>query len=173
MGKHRSNPLHYTSTTYNQSTKLDARSSGLNDHIFVPKFNVPDMEATVRSRSDENYRIKMDLANGFLQSPIQQKKKKKTQTYLRFRRPIDGRFVVLQRLSFGLRSTPFLFASFTHAIKEAAYKLLNFTTKVYIHDWLLTNYSRSHLMSELTSFYELLDLVGVNSNTRKRNVPRE
>lgn len=101
------------------------------------------------------------------------KKKKKTQTYLRFRRPIDGRFVVLQRLSFGLRSTPFLFASFTHAIKEAAYKLLNFTTKVYIHDWLLTNYSRSHLMSELTSFYELLDLVGVNSNTRKRNVPRE
>lgn len=146
---------------------LDARASGLNDHILAPKFMLPSIETVVASLQDGDYLMKMDLASGFLQLPINDRE----QTYLGFQNPVDGRFGIVQRLPFGLRSAPFLFASFTYALKVAAKQILNLATEVYIDDWLLKNHSRANLLQDFTEFSELLGHLGVAIQHEKTEGP--
>lgn len=161
------NPLSVVVNGEKKRLVLDARASGLNDHILAPKFSLPSIETVVNELHDGDYLIKMDLANGFLQLPINDNE----QTYLGFRNPVDGRFGVVQRLPFGLRSAPFLFASFTCAIKEAARHLLKLTTEVYIDDWLLKGRNRANLLNDFTEFSELLNYLGVAIQHEKTEGP--
>lgn len=124
------NPLSVVANERKKRLVLDARSSGLNDVIISPKFALPNLGNIVQTLYSNDFMLKLDLANGFLQLPIQ----KQEHTYLGFRSPIDSRFGVFTRLSFGLRSAPFLFSTFTHALKEAAKQLLNISAEVYIDD---------------------------------------
>lgn len=91
------NPLNVVTSGIKKRLVLDAKASGLNDHIIAPKFKLPDMESIIDALHDKDYMIKMDLASGFLQLPIN----KNEQTYLGFKSLVDGRFGVVQRLPFG------------------------------------------------------------------------
>lgn len=148
---------------------LDARSSGLNDHIVSPKFKLPNADDIVGSLHSGNFMLKLDLANGFLQLPVC----KNERTYLGFRNPIDGRFGVLNRLSFGLRSAPFLFTTFTCAVKQAALQFLNLKTEVYIDDWFLTNTSLDLLSVDHKRFNEFLDALGIAIQHEKTEGPAQ
>lgn len=81
------NPLSVVTNGIKKRLVFDARSSGLNDHIISPKFGLPKMEEIIQSLHTNDFMLKMDLANGFLQLPIC----KIEQNYLGFRSPIDGR----------------------------------------------------------------------------------
>lgn len=166
---HLVNPFSIVTNGTKKRLVLDAKASGLNDHILAPKFTLPSIETVANTLYQGDFMIKMDLANGFLQLPIQVAERK----YLGFRNPVDGRFGVVKRLPFGLRSAPFLFASFTHAIKEAAKQVLNITTQVYIDDWLLTNRNRPELMDDFTEFSEFLNYLGVTIQHEKTEGPSQ
>lgn len=151
------NPLSVVSNERKKRLVLDAKSSGLNDFIISP---IGKILQTLHSK---DFMVKLDLANGFLQLLIQ----KHEQTYLRFRSPIDGRFGVLQRLSFGLRSAPFLFSTFTHALKQAAKQVLNINTEVYLDDWFLAKHSILKLTEEWKRFSNLLAHLAVGIQHEK------
>lgn len=161
------NPFNVVVNGVKKRLVLDAKASGLNDHIIAPKFKLPDMETIIDTLYDNDYMTKMDLASGFLQLSIN----KHEQTYLGFKSPVDGRFGVVQRLPFGLRSAPFLFASFTYGIQMAAAKVLNVETQVYIDDWLLANRSLPLLTKDSTLFTEFLDFLGVAIQHEKTEGP--
>lgn len=140
------NPLSIATNGLKKRLVFDPRSSGL-----------PNIGSVLQRLYRNDYMIKLDLANGFLQLPIQ----RSGQTYFGFQSPIDGRFGILQRLLFGLRSAPFLFSTFTSALKQAAKQLLNITTEVYIDDWLLSSSNLEKLTNEFTQFTMLLTQLGV------------
>lgn len=166
---HLVNPLSVVINGVKKRLVLDAKASGLNNHIVAPKFTLPNIETVANTLYQGDYMIKMDLASGFLQLPIHEGE----QQFLGFQNPVDGRFGVVKRLPFGLRSAPFLFASFTHAIKEAAKHVLNITTEVYIDDWLLKNRNRPTLMGEFTEFSEFLNYLGVTIQHEKTEGPSQ
>lgn len=161
------NPFSIVSNSKKRRLVLDARSSGLNDHIISPKFHLPNMEEIVQSLHANDFMMKLDLANGFLQLPICVNER----MYLGFKSPIDGRFGVLNRLSFGLRSAPFLFATFTYAIKEALLQTLKIKTEVYIDDWFIANHSLDRLQSDRKSFTNFLSELGVAIQHEKTEGP--
>lgn len=163
------NPLSVVVSGQKKRLVLDARASGLNDHILAPKFVLPSIDTVVNELLEGDYLIKMDLASGFLQLPINEAEL----TYLGFQNPIDNRFGVVQRLPFGLRSAPFLFASFTYALKVAAKQILNLSTEVYIDDWLLKHQNRTTLLGNFTEFSELLDHLGVAIQHEKTEGPAQ
>lgn len=131
------NPLSVVVSGQKKRLVLDARSSGLNDFIIAPKFALPNIGSMFQRLRSGDYMMKLDLASGFLQLLIW----KVEQTFLKFQSPTDNRFGVFQRLSFGLRSAPFLFSTFTYAIKQAVKENLNIKTEVYIDDWFLSGTS--------------------------------
>lgn len=161
------NPFSVVSNSKKKRLVLDARSSGLNDHIISPKFRLTNIEEIVQSLHINAFMMKLDLANGFLQLPICTHER----TYLGFKSPVDGRFGVLNRLSFGLRSAPFLFATFTNVIKEALKQLLKITTQVYIDDWFLTNRSLESLKVDSIKFTGFLSDLGVMIQHEKTEGP--
>lgn len=161
------NPLSVVTNGTKKRFVLDARSSGLNDHIISPKFHLPNMEGIAQLLQRDDFMLKLDLANGFLQLPIRNIEK----TYLGFRSPIDGRFGVLNRLPFGLRSAPFLFATFTNAIKQATTQILKIQTEVYIDDWFMANRQLTNLQADYTRFEEFLSNLGVSIQHEKTEGP--
>lgn len=163
------NPLSVVTNGTKKRLVLDARSSGLNDHIIAPKFRLPNAETIIQSLHSGDFMAKLDLANGFLQLPIC----KKEQTYLGFRSPVDGKFGTFKRLSFGLRSAPFLFSTFTNAIKQATKELLNITTEVYIDDWFISSASLNTLTEKVQSFIFLLSELGVTIQHEKTEGPAQ
>lgn len=146
---------------------LDARSSGLNENILVPKFALPQMSEIVNMIEDGGWMMKADFANGFLQLPINQRE----QTYLGFLHPVNKRYCKLQRLPFGIASAPFLFQTFTTFLQEGIERLLGFKTGVYIDDWFLTEINREKLIRKFTSFKNLLELLGVGLQESKTEGP--
>lgn len=163
------NPLSVVSNGVKKRLVFDARSSGLNHHIISPKFRLPKMEDIVQSLFSNDFMLKLDLANGFLQLPICEAER----SYLGFRNPINGRFGVFNRLSFGLRSAPFLFATFTNAIKIAARMVLNIQTEVYIDDWFIANRSFESLSQDHSRFAEFLSNLGVAIQHEKTEGPAQ
>lgn len=161
------NPMNVVMSGTKKRLVMDATASGLNEHILAPKFKLPDVESIVSTLHVEDLMVKLDLASGFLQLPINESE----QTYLGFQSPTDGRFGVIQRLPFGLRSAPFLFASFTFALQQAALKILNVRTQVYIDDWLLSNRNEDAITNDLNLFTELLDFLGVAIQHEKTEGP--
>lgn len=161
------NPLSVVTNGTKKRLVFDARSSGLNDHIISPKFRLPKMEDITQSLFDNDWMLKLDLANGFLQLPICKSERR----FLGFRSPIDGRYGIFNRLSFGLRSAPFLFASFTNAIKRAAWQLLQIKTEVYIDDWFIANRSLETITADYSRFSEFLANLGVAIQKEKTEGP--
>lgn len=161
------NPLSVVDNGKKKRLVLDARSSGLNDHIISPKFHLPNIEEIMQTLQHNDFMIKMDLANGFLQLPIRCIER----TFLGFKNPVDGRFGVFNRLSFGLRSAPFIFATFTHAIKHALRQVLNLRTEVYIDDWFLANHSLETLTDMQSRFVDFLSSLGVAIQYEKTEGP--
>lgn len=161
------NPLSVVTNSTKKRFVLDARSSGLNDYIISPKFHLPNMEGIVQLLHRNDFMIKLDLANGFLQLPIRKIEK----TYLGFRSPIDGRFGVLNRLPFGLRSAPFLFASFTNAIKQATWQIYRISTEVYIDDWFLANRELASIQADYNCFVQFLSGLGISIQHEKTEGP--
>lgn len=161
------NPLNVVINGVKKRLVLDARASGLNEYILAPKFQLPDVELIINSLSVNDYLIKIDLASGFLQLPINPEE----QTFLGFKSPVDGKFGVLQRLPFGLRSAPFLFQSFTHALRKGAQETLGIETQVYIDDWLLWNQRKEKLMENFTRFQNFLEDLGVAIQHEKTEGP--
>lgn len=161
------NPLNVVTSGTKRRLVLDAKASGLNDHILAPKFKLPDVESIVSSLHEGDRMVKLDLASGFLQLPINVAE----QTYLGFQSPTDGRFGVIQRLPFGLRSAPFLFASFTFALQQAANRILNISTQVYIDDWLLSNRDDDAIQNDFSLFTKWLDFLGVAIQHEKTEGP--
>lgn len=161
------NPLSVVTNGLKKRFVLDARSSGLNDHIIAPKFHLPNIEGIVQLRHKHDFMLKLDLANGFLQLPIRNIEK----TYLGFKSPIDGRFGVLNRLPFGLRSAPFLFATFTNAVKQATWQALNIQTEVYIDDWFIANRRLDSLKADIIRFSDFLSALGISIQHEKTEGP--
>lgn len=146
---------------------LDARTSGLNDSILAPKFALPNIESIVNMETNEAYMIKTDLVNGFLQLPVN----KQEQRYLGFQHPINDRFAVLQRLSFGLASAPFLFQTFTQMLEAATYEIPQVKTRVYMDDWFLSDPDIGRLQTLFDSFCNLLECLGVKLQHSKTEGP--
>lgn len=163
------NPLSVVTSGQKKRLVLDARASGLNDFIIAPKFMLPNMGDVVQRLHTNDFMIKLDLANGFLQLPIQHSE----QTYLGFQSPIDGRFATLQRLPFGLRSAPFLFATFTHALKLGAKQVIGVDSEVYIDDWFLSNSNLTTLVSNFNKFTNFLGHLGVAIQQEKTEGPAQ
>lgn len=161
------NPLSVVVNENKQRLVLDARSSGLNDNIISPKFILPDIGEIVQTLRSHDFMVKLDLANGFLQLPIQ----KNEQKFLGFRSPIDGRYGVLQRLPFGLRSAPFLFSSFTNALRQAMEQILQLKTHVYIDDWFIANHTLADVTTNLETFSGFLAFLGVEIKHEKTEGP--
>lgn len=163
------NPLSVVTNGIKKRLVFDARSSGLNQHIVSPKFRLPKMEEIIQSIFENDFMLKLDLANGFLQLPICEAER----TFLGFKSPIDGRFGVLNRLSFGLRSAPFLFATFTNAIQRAAWEVLKIKAEVYIDDWFIANHSLESLANDHLRFTEFLSNLGVAIQHEKTEGPAQ
>lgn len=161
------NPLKLVITETKKRLVLDARSSGLNKHIIAPKFVLPRIETAVAMLTDGAFMVKADLANGFLQLPIN----KNEQTFLGFLHPINNRFCVVQRLPFGLASAPFLFQTFTENLQMGIEKAINIKSKVYIDDWFLTDENEMDLRNRFISFKNLLNYLGVGLQDAKTEGP--
>lgn len=161
------NPLSVVANERKKRLVLDARSSGLNDVIISPKFALPNLGGIVQTLHSNDFMLKLDLANGFLQLPIQ----KQEHRYLGFRNPIDGRFGVFTRLSFGLRSAPFLFSTFTHALKQATKQILDIDAQVYIDDWFIAQHSEAELTNTGKRFCDFLHYLGVTIQHEKTEGP--
>lgn len=84
---------------------LDATSSGLNKHLFKPKYHLITRLEVIRKLTRGAYLAKADLKNGFLQLPVRVVER----TYLGFFHPFKQTFCVFVRLSFGVASAAFLF----------------------------------------------------------------
>lgn len=164
---HIMNPFNVVTNGTKKRLVLDARTSGLNDYILASKFRLPDVESIVNVLHKNDFLIKMDLASGFLQLPINQAE----QTYLGFRSPVYRRWGVLQRLPFGLRSALFLFQSFTNALQQAADEILHIKTHVYIDDWLLWNHKENEVLSDFLRFTKFLEFLGVKIQHEKTEGP--
>lgn len=162
------NPLSVVTTGQKKRLVLDARGLGLNDFIIAPKFVLPNMGDVMLRLHKDDYMIKLDLANGFSQLPV----RKPECTFLGFQNPIDGRFAVLKRLHFGLSSAPFLFFTFTHALKQGAKQVLNVHSEVYI-DWFLSNASLSTLNDDYNQFTNFLSFLGVAIQHEKTEGPSQ
>lgn len=151
------NSLSVISKEGKQRLVLDARSSGLNDCLLSPKFPLADIESIVSMTRSGAFLMKTDLASGFLQLPVNAEE----QTYLGFIHPVDGSYCMMQRLSFGLASAPFLFQTFTQTVQTAAETILGVRTRVYIDDWFFTRTNEVMLKREFGSFTNLLDYLGI------------
>lgn len=163
------NPLSVVVSGSKKRLVMDARSSGLNDHIIAPKFILPNIGEIIQTLRKEDFMAKLDLANGFLQLPI----RKNEQTFLGLRNPLDGRYAVLQRLPFGLRSAPFLFSSFTNAIRQATQQLLNIQTQVYIDDWFIANRTLADATKDLKTLSDFLTFLGISIQHEKTEGPAQ
>lgn len=75
---HLTNPLKVVVKGTKRRLVLDARSSGLNEGIWAPKFALPRMDEIIGLLTNGAWMMKADLENGFLQLPIN----KREQTYL-------------------------------------------------------------------------------------------
>lgn len=141
----------------------------MNHHIISPKFRLPKVEDITQSLFNNDFMLKLDLANGFLQLPICETER----SYLGFKSPIDGRFGVFNRLSFGLQSAPFLFVTFINAIKRAAWQVLKIQAEVYIDDWFFANRNLESLSEDHSRFAEFLSNLGVVIQHEKTEGPAQ
>lgn len=161
------NPLKVVVKEDKKRLVLDARTSGLNDCLLAPKFELPSLEVIVNMIKDRAFMMKTDLASGFLQLPINEKE----QAYLGFLHPLNSRFCVIQRLPFGLRSAPFLFQTFTQLLEVATKEILQITTKVYMDDWFLTDPDEYQLRNNFEDFASLLEGLGISLQHTKTEGP--
>lgn len=164
---HLLNPLKVVVKGTKRRLVLDARSSGLNEGIWAPKFALPRMDEIIHLLRDEAWMMKADLENGFLQLPIN----KPEQTYLGFKHPISKRHCCLQRLPFGLASAPFLFQTFTIFLQRAMEHVIGIQTRVYIDDWFLTDSDQKTLRRKFDKFEETLKELGVALQRSKTEGP--
>lgn len=148
---------------------VDATASGLNEHLFTPKFSLPNHSDIVRKLQRNEFLAKADFKNGFLQLPLRQKEC----TLLGFFNPFTAKYYVFTRLPFGVGSGTFLFQTFSSVLRHFFRVAFNIDLDVYIDDWLMHNPSAVTTKTIMKFFVQICDYLGITTHPGKLEGPAQ